>query len=278
MTNEFGNNVLVTILNNLADFNIARDQHWYRIPISSAEKWAKKQWPPHYLAFYQTKAFGQQAHGIYYYARVLAIHKAYRWQLFPEQPMDSRSNRLYYQIILEPLRQLPQPILSRRLRRIVFIPTTWEKFINAVEINDLYNESPLEDRLWAEFKRLEIKAERQEFVQMKVKSKRQDYALDFAIYCASGKIDVETDGDTWHANPEKAALDNLRDNSLETRGWRVLRFNTKQIREEMVEYCVPTILENINELDGVDEGRVLTRKFDLKTQENVRQMSLFDDL
>ena len=58
----------------------------------------------------------------------------------------------------------------------------------------------------------------------------------------------------------------------------MLRFNTKQIREEMVEYCVPTILENINELDGVDEGRVLTRKFDLKTQENVRQMSLFDDL
>lgn len=43
----------------------------------------------------------------------------------------------------------------------MFIPTTWEKFVNAVEINDLYDESSLEDQLWAQFKRLEISAERQ---------------------------------------------------------------------------------------------------------------------
>ncbi len=35
-------------------------------------------------------------------------------------------------------------------------------------------------------------------------------ALDFAIDCARGRIDVETDGDTWHANSERAALDNRR--------------------------------------------------------------------
>jgi hypothetical protein len=32
--------------------------------------------------------------------------------------------------------------------------------MQALEINDLYDESPLEDRLWAEFKRLQISAER----------------------------------------------------------------------------------------------------------------------
>jgi hypothetical protein len=73
--------------------------------------------------------------------------------------------------------------------------------MHAVEINDLYDESPLEDRLWAEMKRLQIHAERQEFVR----ADQHDYALDFALYCALGKIDVETDGDTWHANPAKAS-------------------------------------------------------------------------
>ncbi len=28
---------------------------------------------------------------------------------------------------------------------------------------------------------------------------------------------METDGDDWHANPEKAELDNLRDNDLKSR-------------------------------------------------------------
>ena len=144
--------------------------------------------------------------------------------------------------------------------------------LNAVEINDLYDESPLEDRLWAEFRRLQIQAERQEFVQ----AKGQDFALDFAIYCVSGRLDVETDGDTWHANPEKAAQDNLRDNALRTVGWTVLRFSTPQIQEQLGEYCVPTVLENINRFDGVDEGRLLSRKFDLANMQNIPQLGLFD--
>ena len=30
--------VLVAIMNDLHDFRVARDQHWYRVPIDSAEK------------------------------------------------------------------------------------------------------------------------------------------------------------------------------------------------------------------------------------------------
>lgn len=160
------------------------------------------------MALYQTKTFGQEAHAINYYAKVIHIRQAYRWQLFAGQPRNEKGNRHYYQLFLEPLQKLPKPIFSRRRRRVVFIPTTWEKFINAAEINDLYDESSLEDRLWATLKRLQVQAERQELVAIK----DRNYFLDFAIYCASGKIDVETDGDEWHANPEKAAMglfDNL---------------------------------------------------------------------
>lgn len=109
---------------------------------------------------------------------------------------------------------ITKPVYSRRYRRIVFIATNWEKFINAVEINDLFDESPLEDTLWAELKQDHIIAERQEFVI----ARKNHCTLDFAVYCVRRNIDLETDGDYWHANPEKAKQNNLRDPDLSTRG------------------------------------------------------------
>ncbi|GBC63163.1 hypothetical protein DENIS_4156 [Desulfonema ishimotonii] len=265
--------VLVAIVNNIPDFSIARDGHWYRIPVASAEKWLKKSWPPRWLAFYQTKVFGPEAWSVRHYARVTDIRKVYRWQIFPEESQKSKRNKRYYQLFLEPLRQLPSPIFSRRWRRIVFIPTTWKKFVNALEINDLYNESPLEDRLWAEFRRLKIQAERQEFVT----ANRCHYALDFAIYCLNGKLDVETDGDFWHVTPDSARQDNIRDNNLKTEGWRVLRFTSRQVREEMESYCIGTISENISRLGGIEKGRSGGEKITLKPGGG-RQLGLFDDI
>ena len=264
--------VLVAIINNKLDFAILREQLWYRIPVSSVEKWIKERWPPKWLAFYQTMAFGAEKHAINYIAEVLYFREVRRWQLFPNQPHDEKGNKWYYQIFVKSVHPLPKPIYSRRYRRIVFIPTTWEKFTNASEINDLFDESSLEDKLWAEFKRHNIPAERQEFVV----ARKKDYALDFAIYCTKGNIDVETDGDFWHANPEKAEQDNLRDNNLKAEGWQVLRFNTKQIQEQVADYCVPTIAKTIGKLGDLDEGKLIPRKINLDS--GSYQPSLFDDL
>ncbi len=94
-----------------------------------------------------------------------------------------------------------------------------------------------------------------------------------------GKIDVETDGDEWHANPERAEQDNLRDNDLESTGWQQLRFNTHQIQEELAEYCIPKIAKMINRLGGVEEeGKLMPRKIDLKSVDGAYQLGLFDDL
>lgn len=265
--------VLVAIMNNIADFNLAHDQHWYRIPVSSVNRFLKDRWPPAWLAFYHTNEFGSQAYGIHYYARVLDIRRAFRYELFPDQPPDEKSRRWYYKLTIDELQKLPEPIWSRRFRRIVFIPTTWEKLMHAVEINDLFDESPLEDRLWAELKRLGIGAERQEFVP----AKGNNYFLDFAIYCHAGKLDVETDGDIWHTDPERVPLDNLRDNDLETAGWKLLRFNTYHIREAMNEYCVPAIVENVDRLGGVGQGNVTGRIIGQEAPGGERQLGLFDE-
>jgi hypothetical protein len=53
------------------------------------------------------------------------------------------------------------PIPCRLPRPVVFIPTTWQKFSQAEELNDLYDDSPLEDILWTDLKKEKIPAERQ---------------------------------------------------------------------------------------------------------------------
>ncbi|MEA2104928.1 MAG: DUF559 domain-containing protein [Candidatus Cloacimonadota bacterium] len=263
--------VLVAIINNKKDFDIISNKNWYRIPVISVQKWLIGRWPPEWLAFYQTKIFGAQAYSIRYYARVINIRKAYRNELFPSELPNEKSNKQYYQINLFPLQQLPKPIFSRRFRRIVFIPTNWQKFSTALEINDLYDESPLENRLWAALKRHNIPAERQEFVTVR----KNNYFLDFNIYCSDGKLDIEANGDSWHANPKKSVEDNFRNNALTSSGWRVLRFSTHEIQKDLEEYCIPEISKTINTLGGVEEGRSFPRKINAKFNGSY-QMDIFD--
>lgn len=227
--------------------------------------------PPKVLAFYQTKIFGEESHLIYYFTKVKKIQKVFRRQLFPNEPENKKSNREYYQLIIDPLERLKKPIVSRRWRRIVFISTTWEKFTKAIEINDLFDDSPLEDRLWAELIRQHIPAERQEFIPVE----NRYYALDFTVYCTKNNINIETDGDSWHANPAKAAQDNRRDNALESRGWKVLRFTSHQIMEETEKYCIKTIAKTINNSGGLKERNKLPRKIQV-TPDGSYQTEVFN--
>ncbi|PZV15412.1 MAG: hypothetical protein DCF22_07310 [Leptolyngbya sp.] len=130
--------VLIAILNNRADLEIARDQHWYRIPVDQVAKLKQREcWQPKWLAFYQTKVFGAEAHPVRYYAEVTAIREVYRWELFPEESRTAKGEKRYCKLELGMLEKLPHPIASSRLKRILFIPTTWEKFTLAKEISEL---------------------------------------------------------------------------------------------------------------------------------------------
>ena len=162
-------------------------------------------------------------------------------------------------------------------------PFYFELFAAAREINDLYDESSLENRLWGELKRHQILAERQELVKVKVpaesdpsgRMENRDYFLDFSIYCKNGKIDVETDGSYWHDNPERAQIDRPRDNALVTAGWTILRFDDHDIHERMADYCLPSIEKNIEKCGRLDDGSLMGRNVSLKNP-GVYQMGLFD--
>ncbi len=258
--------VLIAIVNNKRDFAIAKEQHWYRIPLKSAPKRVKTD----YLAFYQTKVFGEEKWAVNYHAQIKRYEVVKRYELFPEERNHIRADEDYYKIEIGDLKKLPHPIISRKWRRITFIPTTWEKFIRAEEINDLFDESPLEDRLWSEFKGEQIEAERQYYV-----GGEKRYCLDFALFCKDGKIDVECNGDTWHARKDAIPKDNARNNYLTSKGWAVLRFSSSQINDDNMPNCLRNIKKTINKLGGIITAEEYPRLYKVDEKDGSDQLELF---
>ena len=126
--------VLVAIMNNRQDMEIARTARWYRVPL----KHYRRPLDISYLAFYQTKAFGRRERwAIHYYAPVRSWAIVKRKDLFPDEPWHPRVEEEYFRIEIGPLQRLPRPVFSPRLRRVTFIHTTLEKLLDAREVGDL---------------------------------------------------------------------------------------------------------------------------------------------
>jgi len=272
MINEPGQRgeMLLAIFKYKYQLSILQEMGWYHIPVGRTPK----SWPPKWLCFYQGEAFKEEnkAYCIEYYGEIESSEIVPYHELFPNLIESEKSNWLYYRVRLKELKQLPQPIPSFRPRRLSFVPTTWVKFESAEQINDLFDESPLEDLIWKELKLLDVKAER----QWKLSTEKSDYyLLDFAIFCNKGFIDIETDGDTWHTCKNHIANDNTRNNKLAQKGWQVLRFNGEQLRET-IEKCIRAVRETINILGGLSDDGLVPRTFYQQGNLSIQQLSMFE--
>jgi very-short-patch-repair endonuclease len=220
---------LVVFVKDHASFQRAVDEHWYHLLLSKAPP-ALRAGQIQTVAFYLPRTFGVDAFHVTYAAPLLAVTAMTRGELFPHEPDHERSRMEYMRLSLGEVERLPHPIPSRRWRRLVVCATTLAKLEAATEINDLFHASPLEDRVWNELKKDRVPAEREYFVPG---DRNGMYALDFAIFGQQRNLDVECDGDLYHATPIRARYDNRRNNFLTSRGWSVLRFDTMHIREEL---------------------------------------------
>ncbi len=138
--------ILVAILPNQRDFDIARLFGWYRIPLKTAPKVISVD----YLAFYQTKAFGETDRWqIAYVAEILGHELTHRRDLLRDEPDHPRAHEEYFKIQIGPLQRLENPIPADKWKRITFFYTTGEQFQQAETINDLVIKAPEErDILW----------------------------------------------------------------------------------------------------------------------------------
>lgn len=227
---------------------------WYHIPVETAPR----RFPPTVMAFYQGRVFGpEEGFKIRYFGEVDHIDILPRKELFPRDKRNlHKAERLYYRVQLKELHMRYTPIVSYRPRRLVFLPTTLAKFEKAEQINDLFDGSPLEDRLWSALKHVNILAER----QWKIIVQGKNYFLDFAIFCKHGKLAVETDGYTYHYDDRNQIdYDTLRRNDIEVDGWRSLHYTTRHVKDNWNKF-LPQIRGFIQQLGGAEEPENFVRK------------------
>jgi hypothetical protein len=148
--------VLVAILPNQRDFDIARLFGWYRIPLKSAPKVISVD----YLAFYQTKAFGKMRRWqIAYVAEIQGHELTRRRDLLKDEPDHPRAHEEYFKIQIGPLQRLARPIPADKWKRITFFYTTGEQFQTAQTINDLVIKAQDERQvLWHSLRERALKA------------------------------------------------------------------------------------------------------------------------
>jgi len=126
--------ILVAILPEQRDFDIARLFGWYRIPLKNAPKVISVD----YLAFYQTKAFGDaQKWQIAHVAEILGHELVQRKDLIRDEPDHPRAQEEYFKVQIGPIQRLEYPIPAGDWKRITFFYTTGEQFSGAKTINDL---------------------------------------------------------------------------------------------------------------------------------------------
>jgi hypothetical protein len=140
--------VLVAVITRPRDLALAREAHWYRIPLAHL--------PAHlaaeYLAFYQTAAFGEERWSVRYYAPILRYRLTTRRELLPDEADHPRADERYYRLELGPLAELPLPVPAARLRRVTFIMTTYGQLRRARDVRELWHpdedQENLGDDLW----------------------------------------------------------------------------------------------------------------------------------
>jgi hypothetical protein len=136
--------VLVCVIPQPRDLEIARLLGWYRIPLRTAPKVVAVDT----LAFYQPGSFGAQGSRIEITAPVRGHELTTRLELLRDEPDHPRAHEEYYKIQLGALEKLPQPILADQWRRLTFLYTTGEYLLKAHRLNDLVVQSDERALLW----------------------------------------------------------------------------------------------------------------------------------
>jgi hypothetical protein len=240
--------VLVAVMNAPRDFEIAHREGWYRIPL----KRAPNRVGADYLAFYQTKAFGDEKWAVNYYAPTRRYRLATRAELLPEEADHPRAAEPYYKVEIGPLQRLPRSIPSKRLRRITFIPTTLERLLEAEEINDLWDRGSREDKLWEAFRQEGIEAERQYEIEegTVLRPDSEQLVVDFAIFCQEGQVAVLCEGEPVGGSLKVIRERQVADYDLAAWGWTVLRLDGEQLSRD-VPGCLAAVREAVSRCGGL---------------------------
>ncbi|MCL4248444.1 MAG: hypothetical protein KJ065_09900 [Anaerolineae bacterium] len=190
--------VLVGIINRVRDLRYAREQHWYRIPQARLPHGVHAE----YLAFFLSRAFKERNGGIHYFARAGGIELLYRKDILPAEADHPRANDVYYKISLREWYEKTPPVHNPTKRPITFIYTTWDRFVTATTIADLYSTADYYvDRIFHALRDRKIYAER----YWEAERRTTQRAPGLRILCDNGAITASTEpeGDDLPLDPRQ---------------------------------------------------------------------------
>lgn len=235
--------MLVVVLNNALDYERAQIHRWYRVPMARAPSRIGAE----YLAFYQTGAFApDERWRINCYAPVRRFRVCARREIIPEEADHPRADSLYYVISLGPMIQLERPVVSRRLRRLTFLPTTLDRLLAASEINDLWLRSSSQERLWSAFVQAGLETE----MNYPLREELPHYVVDFAFFCRRGRIGLTLLDECGEIEAVSEATEQARAYLGTAEEWTILSKTGAEI-EERTSHVVAQLQQLIMAAGGI---------------------------
>ncbi len=175
--------VLVGVINRKRDMDYLLRERWYRIPQAQMPKGVNAE----YIAFFLSHAFKERNGGIHYYAERKGLELVYRKDLLPSEANHPRANEAYYKVQLSELIEKAPPVLNPTRRSIGFIYTTWDRFVHARQIGDLYSkEDYFVDRIYHALRNAGVYSERTWSAEYKGAAPR------LRILCQNGTVVAST--------------------------------------------------------------------------------------
>jgi hypothetical protein len=178
--------VLVGVINRRRDLALVRDQHWYRIPQKQMLRGVNVE----YVAFFLSRAFKERNGAVHYYAERRGLELDYRRNLLPDEPDHPRAREVYYKVELGDLCEKVPAVLNPSRRRFAFIYTTWDRFVNAREIGDLYSKADyFVDRIYHALRNRGIQPDR----FWDAERRATGHGAQLRILCENGEVVAGTD-------------------------------------------------------------------------------------
>jgi hypothetical protein len=187
--------VLVGIINRKRDLDTLLKAHWYRIPQGQMQDGVYVEYLAFYLSGYAAKKFG--APGVYYYAARQGVELTYRRDLLPDEGDNPRANEVYYKVQFSAIDGKHPPIMNPTKRPVSFIFSTWDRFVNAKTIADLYSKADYYvDRIYHALRDTQMRPMRFWDAQ----KKEYGFGAALRFVCEAGTLTAYTDPGNFDDN------------------------------------------------------------------------------
>jgi len=121
--------VLVGVVKRRRDLRLLLEARRYRVPVSAQPGGVEAE----VLGFFFKGA-------IYYYGVLRGVELVRRRDVLPHEPNHPRADALYWLCQLGSIQETRPPIANPNRRAFAFIHTTWDRFADALIVDDLYRD------------------------------------------------------------------------------------------------------------------------------------------